>query len=387
MKFCILMGSPRRDGNTAELVKPFADELHRLGAEVETIVLADQRIEPCLGCYACQNRTGEYGCIQKDDMQKIVDAVVRSDCFVLAAPIYIWYCPSQMKAMLDRFYGMNKYYGKGTGSLWEGKQCAILATHGYDAQYGAGPFEAGIRRFCVHAKLRYRGMYSVRDLDDKVSFQTPEAIAGAREFAHALLEGRPAEPIDRSEEKTALLIVDMQTAIMRNRPLNGKTAVQNINRLLFACRRSGIEAIFVRHDDGVGTDLESGSEGWQIWKEIVPRPEEHIFEKRFNSALKETGLKEYLEEQGIRRLILTGMQTEYCIDATCKAAFEAGYRLVIPEGAVTTCDGPKFSAEDLNDFYLHTVWNGRFAEVTDMETVLEMVAAKPQRTSGPIPGK
>jgi nicotinamidase-related amidase/putative NADPH-quinone reductase len=385
MKICILMGSPRRDGNTAELARPFADELQMCGAEVETVALADREIEPCLGCYACQDHTGEYGCIQKDDMQKIVDAVVRADCFVLAAPIYIWYCPSQMKAMLDRFYGMNKYYGKGTGSLWEGKQCAILATHGYDAQYGAGPFETGIRRFCEHAKLRYRGMYSVRDLDDKASFQTPEAIAGARAFARALLEDKPAEPADCPEEKTALLVIDMQTAIMQDHPLEGETAVQNINRLLSVCRQAGIEAIFVRHNDGPGTDLEFGSEGWQIWKEIVPRPEEHIFEKRFNSALKETGLKEYLEEQGIRKLILTGMQTEYCIDATCKAAFEAGYRLVIPEGAVTTCDGPKFSAGDLNDFYLHTIWSGRFAEVADMGTVLKMVAAKPQ--PAPIPAK
>ena len=377
MKICILMGSPRRDGNTAELVKPFADELQRQGAEVETIVLADQKVEPCLGCYACQDSTGEYGCIQKDDMQKIVDAVIRSDCFVLAAPIYIWYCPSQMKAVLDRFYGMNKYYRAGTGSLWEGKQCAILATHGYDAQYGAGPFETGIRRFCEHAKLRYRGMYSVRDLEDKASFQTPEAIAGARAFARTLLEDKPAEATVQPEEKTALLVVDMQTAIMQSRPLEGKNAVQNINLLLAACRRAGIEAIFVRHDDGPGTDLEFGSEGWQIWRELVPRPSEHIFEKRFNSAFKGTGLKEYLEEQGVRKLILTGMQTEYCIDATCKAAFEAGYQLVIPEGAVTTCDGPKFSAVDLNDFYLHTIWNGRFAEVSDMQTVLEMIAAKP----------
>jgi nicotinamidase-related amidase len=188
---------------------------------------------------------------------------------------------------------------------------------------------------------------------------------------------KPAEPTARPEEKTALLVVDVQTAMMQNHPLEGEAAVQNINRLLSACRRAGIEAIFVRHDDGPGTDLDFGSEAWQIWKEIVPHPAEHIFEKHFNSAFKETGLKEYLEEQGIRKLILTGMQTEYCIDATCKAAFEAGYRLVIPEGAVTTCDGPKFSAGDLNDFYLHTIWNGRFAEVTDMGTVLETIGAKP----------
>lgn len=43
---------------------------------------------------------------------------------------------------------------------------AIIATHGYDREYGAGPFETGIKRLCEHSKLKYMGMYSVRDEDD-----------------------------------------------------------------------------------------------------------------------------------------------------------------------------------------------------------------------------
>lgn len=187
MKVCILMGSPRLNGNTAELVKPFMNELKENGVQVEYITLADKNISPCLGCYACQDVTGEYGCVQKDDMQYIVSKIIEADCFILATPIYIWYCPSQMKAMLDRFFGMNKYYRSGKGSLWNGKKCGIIATHGYDAIYGAGPFETGIKHFCEHAKLNYIGMYSVRDLDDKASFQTEEAVSGAKEFAKTLI--------------------------------------------------------------------------------------------------------------------------------------------------------------------------------------------------------
>lgn len=188
MKFCVLMGSPRLDGNTAELAKPFIEELQTSGAEVDYITLADKKISPCKGCYVCQHVLNEYGCSQHDDMQQIVSAVLNSDCFVLAAPIYTWYCPAEMKAMLDRFYGMNKYYGDcGPASLWKGKSCAILATHGYDAEYGAKPFETGIRRLCEHSGLNYRGMYSVRDLDDKASFQTEEAIRGVKEFARQIL--------------------------------------------------------------------------------------------------------------------------------------------------------------------------------------------------------
>lgn len=187
MKVCILMGSPRLNGNTVELVKPFIEELEKRNVQVEYIVLKDKNILPCLGCYACQGVTGQYGCQQSDDMQEIVSQIVKSDCFILATPIYTWYCPTEMKLVLDRFYGMNKFYGRGEGSLWQGKKCGIIATHGYDAQYGAKPFETGIKRLCEHSNLNYIGMYSVRDLNNKASFQTPEAVDGAKKFAQMLM--------------------------------------------------------------------------------------------------------------------------------------------------------------------------------------------------------
>ena len=183
----ILMGSPRHGGNTAELCKPFRAELERQGAEVHYMTLTDKEIRPCLGCYACQNVEGEYGCVQKDDMYEIVERVLWADCVVLATPIYSWYCTPQMKAFMDRHYGLNKFYGSASGSLWKGKSIAILATHGYDRAYATEPFETGVRRLCQHSSLNYLGMYSVRDEDDLASFRTPEAIAGAERFARRLL--------------------------------------------------------------------------------------------------------------------------------------------------------------------------------------------------------
>jgi multimeric flavodoxin WrbA len=123
-------------------------------------------------------------------MQEIVNEIIMSDVIVLATPIYTWFCPPEMTAMLDRFYGMNKFYGKGIGSLWEGKKVAIIATHGYDRSYGAEPFETGIRRLCEHSRLSYIGMYSVRDENDLDSFQTEEAMRGAKEFALKIIEMR-----------------------------------------------------------------------------------------------------------------------------------------------------------------------------------------------------
>ena len=92
-----------------------------------------------------------------------------------------------MKALLDRHYGLNKFYGSASGSLWAGKRIALITTHGYDREYATAPFEQGIKRLCEHSKLNYMGMYSVRDIDDISDFQTEEAVNGAQEFARSLL--------------------------------------------------------------------------------------------------------------------------------------------------------------------------------------------------------
>ena len=126
MRVLILMGSPRHGGNTAELCKPFREELERLGAETRYMTLSDKNIHPCLGCYACQDVEGAYGCVQHDGMYEVVDSVLWADCVVLATPVYTWYCTAPMKAVLDRHYGLNKFYGSARGSLWKGKYIAIL---------------------------------------------------------------------------------------------------------------------------------------------------------------------------------------------------------------------------------------------------------------------
>ena len=186
MHVLILMGSPRLNGNTAELCKPFMEEMEAQGASVRYVTLADKEIKPCQGCYACQEVSGRYGCAQQDQMP--VEDILWADLIVLATPIYAWYCAAPMKNVLDRHYGFNKYYGSAEGSLWAGKRVAILATHGYDGAYATDPFEMGIQRLCKHSGLIYRGLYSVRDQDNLASFQSPEAVEGAKNFARKLVQ-------------------------------------------------------------------------------------------------------------------------------------------------------------------------------------------------------
>ena len=191
MRVCILMGSPRLNRNTAELCKYLIDELQRNNAVVDYITLHGKKIAPCLGCYCCQDVAGEYGCAQQDDIQGIVESILQADVLVFATPIYTWQATPPMKAVMDRMYGINKFYGSAPRCILnEGQAYALITTCGYDLDYGAGLLDEGLRRWCEHSGLPYLGMYAVRDEDDLASFQTEAAIAGTREFAQKILKHR-----------------------------------------------------------------------------------------------------------------------------------------------------------------------------------------------------
>ncbi len=190
MRVCILLGTGRPRGNTAEMVKHFREELERQNVLVDVIPLWDKEIAPCAGCYHCQNVAGEYGCAIQDDMQAIVATLLEADVLVFAAPIYIWQAPARLKAVMDRMYAFNKFYGPIPRQRLNAHQSyTLLTTCGYDPAYGADLLEEAIRRWCKHSDdLPFLGAFSWRDEDDLASFQTEEAKAAARAFAREIAE-------------------------------------------------------------------------------------------------------------------------------------------------------------------------------------------------------
>lgn len=189
-RICILMGSSRKNGNTAQLIAPFMDELEQKGGVCELVWLYNLNLRPCIACRKCQKDWSRFGCCQEDDMQTVFDAVQNCDLLVLATPIYSWYCTPPMKAVLDRLvYGMNKYYGERRGpALWAGKQVALLTACGYPPGRGADLWETGIIRYCKHSELHYLGMLAERHLGCDIVFMDSTKEAHVRQFAEKLLK-------------------------------------------------------------------------------------------------------------------------------------------------------------------------------------------------------
>jgi len=170
----------------------------------------------------------------------------------------------------------------------------------------------------------------------------------------------------------AMIVIDVQTALVEAHPYREETLVDTIQRLLAACRAEGIPVIYVQHGD---EDLVSGTPGWEIAAAVAPRAGETVFEKHFNSAFRGTGLHGHLRGLGAKELLICGMQTEYCVDTSVKVAFELGYTVTVPRGGTGTFDNGLFTARDLTNFYENYIWEGAFARIAPVDTLLAEIGA------------
>ena len=170
-----------------------------------------------------------------------------------------------------------------------------------------------------------------------------------------------------------LLVVDTQKAITNEKLYEFDLFECRVKEFINKARDNGIEVIFVRHDDGVGCELTKGNEGFEIYEGFRPKEDELIFDKTVNSSFRDTGLLSYLKEKAEDTVIIVGLQTDYCIDATVKAGFEHGFKMIVPENTNTTLDNQYMKAEETYKYYNEFIWNKRYAECVSFEDALKMM--------------
>ncbi|MGX8834872.1 cysteine hydrolase family protein [Amedibacillus sp. YH-ame6] len=168
-----------------------------------------------------------------------------------------------------------------------------------------------------------------------------------------------------------LLVIDTQKGIMKSDVYAFDALVSNIKELIESARVNNIEVIYVRHQDKEGGELVRGCDAFDIYEPFAPKADEKIFDKKVNSAFKESGLLDYLKGKKERELIITGLQSEYCIDANVKCGFEHGFQIIVPAFANSTVDNKYMSAEESYHYYNDFLWKGRYATCISMEETLQ----------------
>lgn len=168
-----------------------------------------------------------------------------------------------------------------------------------------------------------------------------------------------------------LLVVDTQELIVTEALYNYKNFIENVQLLLKKARESQTEVIYIRHDDG--TELTKDAWGFSIIKEFQPNIGEVIFDKFVNSAFRDTGLVDYLKSKKENQVMIVGIQTDYCIDATVKCGFEHGFEMIIPRGCNTTVDNEFLTGEQACAYYNEKMWNNRYGRCVSMDEALYMM--------------
>jgi len=137
--------------------------------------------------------------------------------------------------------------------------------------------------------------------------------------------------------KTALLVIDVQVAIMDG-AWRADEVLTAIADLQCRARRVGAPVVFLQHNHARFEPMMRGAPTWAIHPQVAPQPGDLVIEKTASDGFFETDLQSELECLGVDRLVITGAQTEFCVDTTCRSALSRGFDVELAADAHTTRD-------------------------------------------------
>ncbi len=157
-----------------------------------------------------------------------------------------------------------------------------------------------------------------------------------------------------------LLVIDVQRELVDElNEARRASFVQTLIALIDRARAARVPVVYVRHGDD---ELREGSAQWEIAAEIAPRDAETIVDKHFRDAFRDTGLADVLTRLKADRLIVCGMQTEFCVDATMREAERRGYRVTLVGDGHATLPVEGATEEQIRA-QVHRVARGKTAEI------------------------
>ncbi len=187
---------------------------------------------------------------------------------------------------------------------------------------------------------------------------------------------------------TALIIIDIQNDYFpggRMELVGAEAAAQRANEALACFRNRNLPVIHIRHLSTRPTAafFLPGTSGIEIHPSVAPLPGETVFVKNFPNSFRETPLLEHLRGLGVEQLVLAGMMTSMCVDATARASFDLGFQNVLLHDAMATRDlnfnGVIIPAAEVHGAFLAALGSvyGRMIGVTEF---LEELEASPDKS-------
>jgi nicotinamidase-related amidase len=183
--------------------------------------------------------------------------------------------------------------------------------------------------------------------------------------------------------KTALLVIDIQKDYFSGGKMelvNPLEAGKKAYSLLQCFREHGGHHVHIQHISlkPDASFFVRGTEGSDIHDVTAHFEGEPIVYKHYPNSFRETNLLEMLKEWGAERVVITGMMTHMCVDATARAAADFGFQLWIAEDACATRDlefnGTIVSADHVHKAFMAALRS--YGQVMTSEQVITRLAAE-----------
>ncbi|RIJ11872.1 cysteine hydrolase [Pseudomonas sp. 91RF] len=147
---------------------------------------------------------------------------------------------------------------------------------------------------------------------------------------------------------TALLIIDVQRALCTGEYecYDIKRVIDTINGLSARARKAGVTVVLIQHNEK-DSPLAYGAEGWQLADGLNTAPSDLHVDKTANDSFYQTNLQKLIPREDFDRLVICGLQTDYCVNATVRQAHQLGYDVELAADAHSTVDNGNMSAEDI----------------------------------------
>ena len=186
MKITIFLGSPRKNGNTAKLLKKIEEYFKNLKYEI--IFLPEYNIKPCKECFVCQKNENSPACAIKDDMQIMYNKMSEADMIILACPIFCWSFPAQIKAFLDRTFCLDKFYEDGTyKSLMKNKKAALALTALGDEFEGADLVVQAYERMLKLHRMKDIAKIAICNFTSPAILEESLILSKVKKFSHIII--------------------------------------------------------------------------------------------------------------------------------------------------------------------------------------------------------
>jgi len=144
--------------------------------------------------------------------------------------------------------------------------------------------------------------------------------------------------------KAALLVIDVQSGLVGG-AYNESSVLSNINKVISKIRANNGLVVFVQHCHASYEPLMKGSPGWEVHPTLHTEEGDLFIEKTASDSFYETTLDAELTARNIGNVIVTGLQTEYCVDTTCRSALSRHYSVTLISDAHTTGNSHMPAAE------------------------------------------